>query len=191
MTRTILSLVLALSLGCALASFAEVKSSLELHKGALGGVDQPIEITARRLSIKFGKASSRAVYEGNVKIKQGEVTLTCDRLVIDYEMKDAKPAQRKRDPQITKDVTLSNLKTITATGNVKIVQRDRMAMAGKAVFDNKKRTIELTDNPRLWQGPDRLSGSKIIFYIDENRSDVDGEVTTRISPTASKKEQEK
>lgn len=190
-TLLILCVVSVLFFGCMSSASAQVHGSLTLQKGAISGADQPIEITARRLSMKFGKDSAQATYDGNVKVKQGDVTMSCDRLVVDYEMKQNRSGQEKRDPKLTKDVALSNLKTITATGNVKIVQGDRMATAGKAVFDNKKRTIELDENPKLWMGPDRLTGKKIILYVDENRSEVDGEVTTRISPGTPKKEQEK
>jgi lipopolysaccharide export system protein LptA len=191
LTRTVACLALASLIGFAPLSLAEVKNSLHLKKLAVAGADDPIEVTSRRLSMKFGKGKAQATYESNVKVRQGDVTMSCDRLVIDYEMKDSESTQGKRDPKLTKDVALSNLKTITATGNVKIVQGDRMATAGKAVFDNKKRTIELTEGPKLWLGPDRLEGNKIVFYIDEERSEVDGEVKTRISPGTPKKEQEK
>jgi lipopolysaccharide export system protein LptA len=192
MRRTVACVAIVCVLGYALASVAAENGFLALGKVASSGADRPIEITSRKLNIKFGKGSAEATYDGTVKVKQGDVTMTCDRLVIDYDVKDAKPGQDSRNPKLTADMqTVSNMRSITASGNVKIVQGDRMAVAGKAVFDNHKRTIELTDNPRLWQGPDRLIGNKIVIYIDENRSEVDSEVRVIISPGNPKKEQEK
>ncbi len=190
MKLTIPCLAVALVLWCAFTSVATVNGSPVLQKRAANAAGQPIEITAQKLNLKFGKKSARAAYDGNVKVKQGDVTMSCDHLVIDFETKHVKPGPATRDPKLTSDVTFSNMKSITASGNVKIVQGDRKAMAGKAVFDNRKRTIELTDNPKLWQGPDYSSGNRIVFYIDENRSEADG-VTTRISPVSPKKEQGK
>jgi lipopolysaccharide export system protein LptA len=192
MRRSVPCLAIVCVLGFVLGSVAAENGYLALGKVATNGTDLPIEITSRKLNMKFGKGSVEATYDGNVKVKQGDVTMSCDRLAIDYDVKDAKPGQDARNPKLMKDMqTVSNMRSITASGNVKIVQGDRMAMAGKAVFDNNKRTIELTDNPRLWQGPDRLIGNKIVIYIDENRSEVDSEVRVIISPGKQKKEQEK
>ena len=192
MGRTISCLAIVWVLGLALASVAAENGYLALGKVSHNGADLPIEITARKLNTEFGKGLAAATYDGNVKVKQGDVTMSCDRLVIDYNVKGAKPTQDARNPKLTADMqTVSNMRSITASGNVKIVQGDRMAMAGKAVFDNDKRTIELTDNPRLWQGPDRLIGNKIVIYIDENRSEVDSEVRVIISPGKPKTEQGK
>ncbi len=189
MRRTISCLVIIGVLGFALALEAAENGYLALGKVSHNGADRPIEITARKLNTKFGKGSAVATYDGNVKVKQGDVTMSCDRLVIDYNVKDAKQGQDTRNPKMTPDMqTVNNMKSITATGNVKIVQGDRMAVAGKAVFDNHKRTIELTDHPRLWQGSDRLIGNKIVIYIDENRSEVDSKVRVIISPGKPKKE---
>ncbi len=190
MKRNVLCLAIALILGFALTYVPTVSGSTVVQKGVVNGAEQPIEITAHKLDIKFGKENAEAAYEGNVKVKQGDMTMSCDRLVIDYGLKGSKPGQDPRNPKLTRDVTLGNMRSITASGNVKIVQGDLMAVAGKAVFDHNKRTIELTDNPELWRGPVRSSGSRFIFYIDENRSEAD-RVTTRIPPVKPKKEQEK
>jgi lipopolysaccharide export system protein LptA len=190
MKRTVPLLVIACVFGFALTSVTMVNGSVVVQKGEANGAEQPIEITAQKLRIKFGKENAEATYDGNVKVKQGDMTMKCDRLVIGYGMKGTKAGQDPLSRKLTRDVTLSNMRSIIASGNVKIVQGDLTAVAGKAVFDNNTRTIELTDHPKLWRGPDRSSGSRFIFYIDENRSEADG-VTTRISPGSSKKEQEK
>lgn len=179
--------IMVIALGVVVTCVATVTTSLALSSGAVNRPGQPIEVTAGTLSIKFGKGSARAQYQGNVTVKQGDVTMTCERLVVDYDVKGTDP----RNPKLTRDMqTVSSMRSITASGNVKIVQGDRRAEAGKAVFDNSVRTVELTENPRLWQGPDRLIGKKIVIYIDENRIEMDA-VETRIPPAQPKKEQEK
>ena len=78
--------------------------------------------------------------------------------------------------------------------NVKIIQNERMAVAGKALYDNAKRTITLTEGPRLWQGADVMVAKSIIIYLDENRVDSQGgenPITFRINPDQQKKEKEK
>ena len=182
MTRKVWCLTLALVLGFALTSAAAVNSYLALGKGATKGADQPIDITGRKLTLVLGDGSVEARYIGNVKVKQGDVTMTCDRLVVDYAHKDARPGLARQSANLAKEAQkIENIRSITAVGNVKIVQHDRIAVAGKAVYDNTKRTIELTDNPMLWQGPDRLHGQKIVFHMDEHLANVDNGVSVTIS----------
>lgn len=90
---------------------------------------------------------------------------------------------------------VSGMRSMTATGNVKVVQNERMAIAGQAIFDNVKRTITLTENPRLWQGADVAEARTIIIYLDENRSELlgkedgkeNGEISVQINPGKQKK----
>ncbi|MDA8406769.1 MAG: hypothetical protein M0T73_07935 [Deltaproteobacteria bacterium] len=160
--------------------------------------DQPINITSKRFSAKNISGGKEVTFEGSVKVQQGDLVLTCDRLVIMYDEKMAGSNQSGSSrTQPTKELqTPSGIKSITALGNVKITQNDRMAVAGKAVFDNVKRTITLTEGPpRLWQGPDVLAAQTIIIYLDENRSELLGGdeslITAIINPPKPKKEKEK
>ena len=160
--------------------------------------DQPINITSKRFSAKNIPGGKEVTFEGSVKVQQGDLVLTCDRLVIMYDEKMAGASQSGSPKnQATKELqTPSGIKSITALGNVKITQNDRMAVAGKAVFDNAKRTITLTEGPpRLWQGPDVLAAQTIIIYLDENRSELLGGdeslITAIINPPKPKKEKEK
>lgn len=192
MTRAALCMIIALVLGFALTSAAAVNEFLSLGKGAAKGADQPIAITGRKLTVAFGNGSVEAQYLGNVQVKQGDVTMTCDRLVVDYAQKDARPGQERQNAKLAREAQkIENIRSITALGHVKIVQGDRVAVAGKAVFENNKRTIELTENPMLWQGPDRLHGRKIVFHIDEHRADVNEGVSVTIAPGSAIKEREK
>ena len=166
---------------------------------ALGAAsDQPINITSKRFSAKNIPGGKEVTFEGSVKVQQSDLTLTCDRLVILYDEKMAGSSHNgTQKKQLTKELqTSSGIKSITASGNVKITQNDRMAVAGKAVFDNIKRTITLTEGPpRLWQGPDVLAAQTIIIYLDENRSELlggdDSLITAIINPPKAKKDKEK
>jgi lipopolysaccharide export system protein LptA len=88
---------------------------------------------------------------------------------------------------------ISNIRSITATGNVKMVEKETMATAGKALYDHLKRTITLTGGPpRFWQGPDMVIADMIIIYLDENRAELKSGNDTKIKLIIpGKKEQEK
>jgi lipopolysaccharide export system protein LptA len=160
--------------------------------------DQPINITSKRFSAKNFSGGKEVTFEGSVRVQQGDLVLTCDRLLIMYDEKMQGTEQNGSNKKtVNKELqTASGIKSITASGNVKMTQNDRMAVAGKAVFDNAKRTITLTEGPpRLWQGPDVLAAQTIVIYLDENRSELlggdDSMITAIINPVKPKKDKEK
>lgn len=160
--------------------------------------DQPINITSKRFSAKNFSGGKEVTFEGSVRVQQGDLVLTCDRLLIMYDEKMQGTEQNGSNKKtVNKELqTASGIKSITASGNVKMTQNDRMAVAGKAVFDNTKRTITLTEGPpRLWQGPDVLAAQTIVIYLDENRSELlggdDSLITAIINPVKPKKDKEK
>ena len=66
------------------------------------------------------------------------------------------------------------LREVVATGNVRITQQDKIAVADSALFLNTERKIVLTGSPKVWQGKDIVSGEKIIYFLDEDRTTVEG-----------------
>jgi lipopolysaccharide export system protein LptA len=139
------------------------------------GSDQPMEITSSGVNYRSIPNRKEVTFEGNVKAKQGDVTLTCDRLVIVYYEKKEANTRKGRARRLAKDLDyLGNIKSITASGNVKIVQNERMAVADEAVYDNVKGTILLKGGrrpPKLEDRWDMLIGGPIFIYLDEDRID--------------------
>ncbi|MGO9567065.1 MAG: LptA/OstA family protein [Desulfomonilaceae bacterium] len=191
MKHKIVGLVVFLVLGCALMAAGANNEYLSLGKGS----DQPIDITSTKFTARNIPNGKEATFEGNVKVNQGDVTLSCDQLVLVYDEKTGAGTGEGRAKKLAKKLeNVSQIKSITASGNVKIVQNERMAVAGKALYDNAKRTITLTEGPRLWQGADVMVANTIIIYLDENRVDSlggDSPITFKINPEQQKKEKEK
>jgi lipopolysaccharide export system protein LptA len=153
------------------------------------GSNQPIQVTSKKSTGKNLPTGKELTFEGGVRVRQGQVTLTCDKLVVIFEEdKNGKDRAKK----VPADLQVSGLRSMTASGNVKVVQNERMAVAGKALFDNLKRTITLTENPRLWQGPDVAIAHTIVVYLDENRSELQGkdggEISVMINPGKHRKD---
>lgn len=42
------------------------------------------------------------------------------------------------------------------------------------LYLSKERQVILTENAKAWQGQNMVSGEKIIYYLDEGRSEVIG-----------------
>jgi len=166
---------------------------------SVGQGDDPIDVKAKKSTARNTSGGKEVTFDGNVKVTQGDLTLTCDKLIILYNEQHKSSGTEAPAKRLAKDLqTISGVRSVTATGNVKITQDERMAVAGKALFDNAKRTITLTEGPRLWQGPDMLVAHTIIVYLDENRAELrsndgkDGdEIRMRINPGKQKKDKEK
>ncbi len=163
--------------------------------------DQPIDITAKKVIAKKTSNGQEFAFEGNVTAKQGNLTLMCDRLEVLYEprKKDGStPEDQQKKPPNPKDLRdPSVFKNATALGNVKVTQNELKATAGKAVFDNVRKTITLSDGPKVWKGQDWMVAPTIVVYINENRMETlpasggDNGVKFLINPGTIKQEKEK
>ena len=72
------------------------------------------------------------------------------------------------------DASAGRLQTVVASGNVRIDQGTRWAIGGRATFDQTNRTLVLTENPVLHDGPNEVAGDRVVVYLDQDRSVVEG-----------------
>jgi lipopolysaccharide export system protein LptA len=154
-----MKLLLTISILICLAALPLLAASV----GNAGGKDRsslPISIKANQLSVD--NVAKMAVYTGKVMAKQGDITIYSDKMSIYYG--DEKGEVEK----------------IEADGNVRILQENRIGFASHAVYESKKGRITLTGNPRVTQGADSITGTTIIYLIDEDKSFVSGEGDTRV-----------
>jgi lipopolysaccharide export system protein LptA len=150
--------------------------------------DQPITVTSRTLEYDY--KTNVVVYRGDVQAQQGDVHLRSDELTIRLlstpkkkdgatDRKDA-AADKKDAPADAAPASADplggrvQLREVEATGSVRIDQGDRWATGGRAVFDQERRTLVLSENPVLHDGPNQIAGDRVVVYIDENRSVVEG-----------------
>ncbi|MFN8644498.1 MAG: lipopolysaccharide transport periplasmic protein LptA [Candidatus Binatia bacterium] len=96
-------------------------------------------------------------YRGNVVVTQADMTLRSDTLRVTL---DREGAQRPKE--------------VVAEGDVRIDAGTRHASGGRAVFDDAKRTVTLSERARLTDGPNEVAGERVVVYIDEQRSVVEG-----------------
>src|SRR5215475_13757189 len=141
-------------------------SALEVHaQGAVSGVpnamqgftqnrDQPIQIEAATLEMRDKK--KEATFSGNVKVVQGDTTMTSKTLVVFYESKDqgstppAQPANAKgaKATAPMQSATpgpggASSIKRLEARGSVVVTQKDQTVTGETAVFDTKANLITM------------------------------------------------
>jgi lipopolysaccharide export system protein LptA len=164
------------TLGAAHAAEPAAKSKPPLAMPGLDR-DQPITVSARTL--EFDYKNNVVVYRGDVRAAQDDVHLRSDELTIRLRSADAKgapDATPKKEPPAG-DATLGGrveLREVVATGSVRIDQGERWATGGRAVFDQERRVLILSEDPVLHDGPNQIAGERVVVYLDENRSVVEG-----------------
>src|SRR5262245_66134548 len=116
---------------------------------------KPIFITSDRM--EADRKKSIITYSGRVVAVQGDMTMNSANLSASYSE------------------DMKKVKEIIAEGNVQIVQGDRMATGAKSVFNGDAQTITLTGSPAVVkQGNNEVSGSRIVYYIEEDRAVAEG-----------------
>lgn len=131
----------------------------------------PIDIVSD--TVEANQKENTVIFKGDVVAKQEDTTLYTNMLVIRYEGETKK------------------LKEITAIGNVKIVQLDRRATGQKATFQQEENKVILDGEAVVREGENEIRGERVIFYVNEERSIVEGgkgrRVNTRITPPPKEK----
>ena len=149
----------ALALGAALLAggAAIAQSTMQGVPNAMQGFsqnrDQPIQIEAASLEMRDKK--KEATFAGNVKVVQGDTTMTSKTLVVFYESGGDKPAtpQPAAKGASAKGAPMqsatpgpggaSSIKRLEARGNVVVTQKDQVVTGETAVFDTKTNLITM------------------------------------------------
>ena len=115
--------------------------------------DQPIQIEAAALEMRDKK--KEATFSGNVKVVQGDTTMTSKTLVVFYESNsDKQPAPQAAPGKGAKAAPpmqaatpgpggASSIKRLEARGNVVVTQKDQVVTGETAVFDTKTNLITM------------------------------------------------
>ena len=137
---------------------------------------EPITITSDNLEYQY--KDGIIIYRGDVLAVQGEIKVRSNELHITLQKSDdpangGKASAAKAADDLG-DTDTSKVQEVIATGSVRIDQGTRWAVGGKATFDQLNRTLVLTENPVLHDGPNEVAGDRVIVYLDEDRSIVEG-----------------
>ena len=140
---------------------------------------EPITITSDTLEYEY--KDGVIVYRGDVLAVQGETKIKSNELRITLAKTDdgkgngnGKKKTGSDAVGALDDASASKLQSVVATGSVRIDQGARWAVGGKATFDQSNRTLVLTENPVMHDGPNEVAGDRVVVYLDENRSVVEG-----------------
>lgn len=145
-----------------IASIAAIATTAAIGTAALGQVrhdsNAPIDFAAPHAELQ--DRSGRAILWGGVRLSQGNMTLTAERVTVTYtgQITDGSPSVSRFD----------------AAGGVAVVRPDQTARAQYGVYDINKRTITMMGNVTLTQGGNRVSGGRLTMNLDTGRASMDG-----------------
>jgi lipopolysaccharide transport protein LptA len=162
----LLLFVLILSAPNNAAGAAAASTKEEGKKGASGfelNKKDPIYITADWMEVDQTK--NTIVYKAQVVTVQTDMTMRSEILTAYI------------DPETKK------MKQIIAEGKVNATQGNRVATGEKAVFDDTEKTVTLTGSQVLRQGNSQVSGVKIIYYTEQDKSVTEGDGKVRVQAT--------
>jgi lipopolysaccharide export system protein LptA len=194
------------SFAAAVLALALIASGDALAQGAMSGVpnamqgfsqnrDQPIQIEAASLEMRDKK--KEATFAGNVKVVQGDTTMTSKSLVVFYDSGPA-PAPATPAPAAPKGTKSgpmqaaspgpggsSSIRRLEAKGSVVVTQKDQVVTGETAIFDTRANLITmvggvggvvLTQCKNVLRG-DRL---KVDMTTGVSRVEADGKVQVLI-----------
>ncbi|WP_354224744.1 LptA/OstA family protein [Bradyrhizobium sp. F1.4.3] len=152
--------------------------------------DQPIQIEAASLEMRDKK--KEATFSGNVKVVQGDTTMTSKTLVVFYESSSDKAATPPATGQTAKSAKAapmqsatpgpggaSSIKRLEARGNVVVTQKDQVVTGETAVFDTKTNLITMLGGSGgqvvLTQCQNVLRGDKLMVDMTTGVSRVESD----------------
>lgn len=150
-------LIALAALGSALlgASYAYAQDSISALKGH--DSKAPIDLSADRAEAQ--DRADRAIFAGNVVVKQGSLTLRTARLTLAYASQNGIDINR-----------------IDASGGVTVTSPSEVAKGDFGVYDLEDGLITLIGNVRLERGGSFLSGGRLTIDLDTGRAVMDGGV---------------
>jgi len=144
--------------------------------------DQPIQIEAARLEVRDKK--KQATFFDNVKVVQGDTTMTSKTLDVFYESKDqgttpapaGKTAKTAPMQQAAPGPTgSSSIKRLEARGSVVVTQKDQVVTGDNAIFDTKTNLITMTGGVVLTQCKNVLRGDRLFVDMTTGVSRVESD----------------
>jgi lipopolysaccharide export system protein LptA len=145
--------------------------------------DQPIQIESATLEMRDKK--KEATFAGNVKVVQGDTTMTSKTLVVFYESAPAATAPAAGAKAAAKPAPIqsatpgpggtSSIKRLEARGNVVVTQKDQVVTGETAVFDTKTNLVTMLGGVILTQGKNVLRGDRLMVDMTTGVSRVESD----------------
>lgn len=184
-------------ISCLLLSPEAVPGSLEAQAAETragkepAATSAPTTITSRTMTVN--NQENTAIFDGAVVLTRGLLVVQSDHMVVSFhpsrngaDNKDSGAGNKSKslshattaeskERDTAPAVSERGIRMVEATGRVNIKKEDGHATCQKAVYYEEQKKIVLTGEPVAWQKGTRVSGKRIIMFLDEDRSVVEGD----------------
>jgi lipopolysaccharide export system protein LptA len=178
----------AVALAVIAAGDAGAQSAVQGVPNAMQGFsqnrDQPIQIEAASLEMRDKK--KEATFAGNVKVVQGDTTMTSKTLVVFYDSSPAPAAAPAANAKTAANSApiqsatpgpggSSSIRRLEARGSVVVTQKDQVVTGETAVFDTKTNLVTMLGGVILTQGKNVLRGDRLMVDMTTGVSRVESD----------------
>lgn len=116
----------------------------------------PVDVEADRIEVQ--DRADRAIFSGNVRVKQGNLNLDAARLTVAYSTAGSGV----------------DIERLDAAGGVTVRSPSETARGQFAVYDLNRRLITMIGGVTLEQGSNTVRGGRLVINLDTGRAVVDG-----------------
>jgi lipopolysaccharide export system protein LptA len=160
MQRRFLAFALVPLAGLALAGLAPALAQTSALKGH--NSNAPVDVAADRIEVQ--DRADRAIFSGNVVVKQAEMTMTAAPPTVAYA-RDTKGNSTSGKVQIER---------LDASGGVTVTSPTERATGQFGIYDLQKKIVTLIGGVTLVRGDSRVNGARLTIDLDSGHAVMDG-----------------
>lgn len=154
MTMRRLPLLVATALGlAAVGASAQNNGAVSALRGH--DSDAPVDVAADRIEVQ--ERADRAIFAGNVKVRQSSLTMDTERLTVAYSSEGGVQIQR-----------------LDAAGGVVVTSPSETARGDFGIYDLERKLITLVGGVQLTREGSRVNGSRLVIDLNSGRAVIDG-----------------
>lgn len=125
---------------------------------------EPIQIDADSLEVL--DSEQRAIYTGNVIVKQGETTMKAAKIIVYYDRRGSASSGASASAPAPNLVNANTaLIKVEAEGGVAIFSRDQVATGDRGIYDRTTDIVTLTGNVTLSKGQNVTRGQRLVYNV--------------------------
>ena len=117
--------------------------------------DAPVDVNADRIEVQ--DRADRAMFVGNVHVRQAELTLDTQRLTVAYSSNGGVQIRR-----------------LDAAGGVTVRSPSETAKGDFGIYDLDRKLITLIGNVQLNRDQNQVNGARLVIDLDSGRAVIDG-----------------
>ena len=158
--RSIGIILAAATFGASLSTtvaLAQQQSSVSALKGH--NSNAPVDVSADRIEVQ--DQADRALFVGNVHVRQEDLTLDTQRLTVSYSSGQANSSGVQ-------------IRRLDAAGGVVVRSPSETAKGDFGIYDLDRKLITLLGAVQLNRGANQINGSRLVIDLDSGRAVVDG-----------------